>query len=160
MSLVPGVSSRTVSCTTASCSSSWPAPFYQLASGCCTRSSNLDSSSILISRLFSPARVTCRPQHPSTMYLGSSFASCSTMSSVAATLAGGQSTTVSEPIVFSPSTHPNALDMIRCAVRWFRRRLCCWSDHHLLRSSVPEERHHWPHQHPSMVGQYRLHKHR
>ncbi len=100
VSLARGVSSRPVGCTTASCSSSWPVPFYHLSSGYCTRSSTLDSLSISTSRLSSLARVTCRPQRPSTMYLGSSSASCPTMSSVVATLAGGQSTTVSRTLCF------------------------------------------------------------
>ena len=150
------------SCTTAWCSSSWPVPFYHLASGCCTRSSTLDSSSILTSLLSSLVLVTCRLQRPSTMYLGSSFASCSTMSFVVATSAGGQSITVSRALFFFEplGTHPDTLDMIRRAFGWFGRRLCNWPDHHLLCSSVPEERNHWPPQHPTMVGQPRLHPHR
>jgi hypothetical protein len=102
VSLAPSVSSRTANCTTASCSSSWLVPFYHLASGYCTRGSALDSSSILTSRLFSLVRVTCRPRRRSTMYLGSSSASYSTMSSAVATLPGGQSTTVSEPFLLTP----------------------------------------------------------
>jgi OPT family oligopeptide transporter len=79
VSLARSVSSRTANCTTVSCSSSWQVPFYHLASGSCTRGSALASSSILTSRLFSPARVTCLPQRRSTMYLGSSSASYLTM---------------------------------------------------------------------------------
>jgi hypothetical protein len=61
--------------------------------------------------------------------------------------------------LFDPLANPDALDMIRRAVCRFGRRLRCRYHYHLLRSSVPEERHHWSPQYPIMVGQRCLPKH-
>jgi hypothetical protein len=99
VSLGRDVCFRAVSSTTASPSSSLPVSSHHCSSGYCTRSSEYVSSSTSIFLSLSAARPTCLLRPPLITCSGCSSALSSTISSVDATLTGGQSTTVSRFVI-------------------------------------------------------------
>jgi OPT oligopeptide transporter protein len=156
VSLGHSVCSRTVSSTTASSSSSWPAPLHHCYSGRYTRSSRSISSNTSTSRSCSPARASCLLQPLLTSCPGCSSALSLIMSSVGATLAGGLSIIVScFMLTLSDGLFSDVrwdLDYFRCVIRWIGCRLCYRYPLYFLCPAIPEEWHDWPERHSSMVG--------
>ena len=146
---------RTVSSTMASSSSSLLVSLHHCYSGYCTSISELASSSTSISQSPSAARAPC--------LLGPLLTSCSgclsalslTMSSVDATLTGGQRTTVSRFVMRRSDcfTFSDArLGYFRYLGHWIGRRLRSRCPHRLLYLAIPQKWHDWSEQHPEMVG--------